>query len=272
MILQSLRWLVLGWLVAVSAARGEDGWLVHPHGEELRIFRTRPDQLPMQVAALHTSSAYFRLAPGMHSGWGTSVVLSPTLWSDGKLHQGAAVDAQWEPFGEALRLHVRGGIHTVMFGSDLLLSPPDEAGMRVDVRGWTEGQANLPENNPEAFKPVFLSSMRISDDDWDASSAEAGDQRASLPRQGFVFDQYVPARTFGLRGGSSRWKRGAPSVWIEMDQPLEVQGWVTESLDPNDDNVGMWAGSKSMMSSWSYRLLAVLENAEAPVEPEPTVP
>ena len=272
MLLRTLRWKLLGFVVAFLAARGENGWLVHPHGEELRIFRTRPDDLPMQVAALHTSSAYFRLAPGAQSGWGTSVVLSPTLWSDGKLHQGAAVDAQWEPFGEALRLHVRGGIHTVMFGSDLLLSPPDAAGMRVDVRGWTEGLANLPEDNPEAFKPVFLSSMRISDHDWDASRAEIGDLRASLPKQGFAFPAYVQSRTFGLRGGSSRWKRGAPSVWIEMDQPLDVQGWVTESADPNDDNVGMWAGSKSMMSSWSYRLLAVLENAEAPVVDEEPVP
>lgn len=255
----------------VLAGRADDGWLVRPAGEELRIFRTGGARDPVQVAALHTNSAYFRLAPGPHSGWGTSVVLSPTFWSDGKLHQGAPVEVEWDSCGDNLRLLLRGGLHTVHFGSELLIAPPQNHTMQVRVNGWLEGSANLPAGNPEAFKPVFLSSMRVSDLDWDAGTVEAGELRATPPKQGFVLPAYTPSRTFGVRGGSSRWKPNAPSMWVELDEPLDVQGWVTESQDPNDDNVGAWAGSSRLMTSWGYRLLATLEAAEAPVVAEAPV-
>jgi hypothetical protein len=60
---------------------------------------------------------------------------------------------------------------------------------------------------------------------------------------------------------------------VELDQPLHVQGWVTESKDPNDDNVGMWAGSPQLMTYWSYKLRASLETSEfEATEPEPLTP
>jgi hypothetical protein len=52
------------------------------------------------------------------------------------------------------------------------------------------------------------------------------------------------------------WKRSAPTMTIRMDAARPVTGWVTESQDPNDDNVGWWQASDQILSSWSYSITA----------------
>ena len=33
---------------------------------------------------------------------------------------------------------------------------------------------------------------------------------------------------------------------------MDITGWVTESTDPNDDNVGLWAAADEVLDSWEY--------------------
>jgi hypothetical protein len=60
---------------------------------------------------------------------------------------------------------------------------------------------------------------------------------------------------FGLNGGTSSWKTNAPSIDVVLNEALQVAGWVTQSSDPNDDNIvvpadGMIVEAVTQRRSW----------------------
>jgi hypothetical protein len=80
----------------------------------------------------------------------------------------------------------------------------------------------------------------------------------AIPAQGWLIPP-IPtssASIFGLLGGTSQWKTSAPTIQIEMNTPIQVAGWVTNSVDPNDDNVGLWAASDQVLDAWNYTVTA----------------
>jgi hypothetical protein len=50
------------------------------------------------------------------------------------------------------------------------------------------------------------------------------------------------------------------SSQIELSPPsgdsIVITGWVTASVDPNDDNAGFWCASEGFLASWSYTVTA----------------
>ncbi|MGQ9487241.1 MAG: hypothetical protein ACUVTY_12085 [Armatimonadota bacterium] len=80
----------------------------------------------------------------------------------------------------------------------------------------------------------------------------------NLPSSGWVIHPATTGSRFGLIGGTSSWKRGAPTIEVILKQPrpLLVTGWVTYSTNPNDDNVGFWCASTQVLRSWQYILRA----------------
>jgi hypothetical protein len=229
-----------------------DAWKVSRLGEQLRVFFGDEQHRP-QYAVLHLNSSYFRMTCGPPAGWGTSVVLLPVVRSGG-LHQGGAVTAETRIEDPDLVLDIAGDIASLSVASEVRLSPP--SGNRVVARVTTRvrGRATLDSLPGEAFKPVFLSSMHVSPVRWDAAAAYAGHRRWPLPSAGWIIDPPVNAQIFGLLGGTSEWKPNAPTLEIALDRPLLVGGWVTPSEDPNDDNVGLWAGTDSLLNSWRFSI------------------
>ncbi len=43
-----------------------------------------------------------------------------------------------------------------------------------------------------------------------------------------------------------------PTVEIMLDQSRQITGWATSSNDPNDDNIGLWAATDTVLPTWSY--------------------
>ena len=105
--------------------------------------------------------------------------------------------------------------------------------------------------------------MHISPTVWDTQTAYACLLTAPIPASGWIFDPPAYVNIFGLEGGISDWQiqqqqgRPAPTIEVRLDEALEVTGWVTQSTNPNDDNVGLWAASDQVLPSWSYILKAV---------------
>ena len=229
-------------------------WLVTEVDDELHIAYGSDVDFP-QYGLLHLDSGFFRLNYGPASGWGTSVILLPALWSDGVYHQGAPVDATWQVEGAELILTVTGTIASLDVSLTVRLYPPVR-NLRIlaDIEATIEGSAPLDHRPGEAFKPVMLSSMHISATQWDTQAACAAAQSYAIHEDGWIIWPHVVDQTFGLIGGTSEWKVNAPSVLIELAEPMTITGWVTPSEDPNDDNVGFWAASDSVLSSWSYRI------------------
>jgi hypothetical protein len=230
-------------------------WSVTQKGNLLEIAHGRDGHFP-QYAALHLESGYFRLNYGPESGWGTSVVLLPSFWSGGRLHQGAPVQASWTPVCGQLVVDVAGTISGLSANTAVRLNPPAGDSITAAVTVRTRGDMPLDNRPDEAFRLVALSSMRIAADTWDARSAFLGDRPLAIPESGWIVRPPLRGTRFGLVGGTSTWKRNAPTIEIVLEDRRAISGWVTPRRDQTEDNVGLWAATEGVAREWRYRITA----------------
>jgi hypothetical protein len=250
-----------------------------------------------QYAALHTDSGYLRLTCGPQTTWGTSVVLLPVVWE-----QGRSGPTQGAPL-QITACQEQAGILTLVFHSafaglivtgSLRFARPHAQEMQVDVQVGVKGRVALnQEHAREAFKMVMLSSMHLSADCWDTDLAFIGTETFPLPDND---NWLLPAphtrpllspHTFGLRGGRSRWQPRLPAPTIRIAalqgdidnlqggpvlerNEWQVGGWISSPGSgarggPNSDNVGMWAVDTSVCQTdtflsrfWRYSITATV--------------
>ena len=224
---------------AASPSRGNAGmrtWSVSRNGSVLQIGYGRGVDFP-QYAALHLRTSFFRMVYSRAAGWGTSVILLPALWSKASCPtdycQGAPVTASWRKSGADLVLSIHGTIATLKVAATVTLTPP-----------------------AKAFKPVMLSSMHDSSARWDSRAAFIRTRVYRFPPSGWIIHPPVATRDFGLRGGTSSFKRNAPTVEVILKQRRPVTGWLTQMSNPNNDNVGFWCATNKVLSSWTFSVAA----------------
>lgn len=226
-------------------------------GNDLRIFYGEGDER-LQCAALHPNDGYFRLAPA--TAWGTSVVLPPTLWSRGRLRQKTALQTTWRVENDQLVCDATGQIDALKICLSLILAPPHNRKIVVDVRARTSGDIEIDARRGEAFKPAMLSSMRVFRNQWDANTLLIDRQTRNFDdaARGSAWlvapDETIVARRFGFGGGHSAWKRDAPSVEIALEEAMPIAGWHARSHNPNGDNLALWAASESVLRAWNYTI------------------
>ena len=251
---------------AGPAAEGETAaaarWSVRRRRGVLEMSFGPPGHLP-QVAALHLSSGYLRLTYTPGGAWGTSVVLLPSFWAEGRYHQGAPVAVAWREHGGRLALSLSarpgrprgrraGGLDV---RGELRIAPP-QAGRTVAAAAFVAAGAVSLDARPDAFKPVLLSSMHTARDRWDARRALLDGAPAAIPDSGPIGAAGAAVRRLGLEGGTSAWKREAPTIEVGFDRALAAGGWVTPSTNPDDDNVALWAASDGGLDAWHYEISA----------------
>jgi len=268
------RWLFVASLAAIAAMctpavahatpsgqahRVTKTWSVSRNGAILQINYGSGRDFP-QYAALDLHSGYFRMVYGQTSGFGTSIVLLPALWSKTSCPtdycQGAPVTESWRRSGADLTLSIRGTIATLKVKSVVTMRPPANNTFVVNVSTTTTGSISLDNRPGEAFKPVMLSSMHISPTKWDTKTAFTGTQTRPFPASGWIIHPPVTTSNFGLQGGTSTWKKNAPTIEVTLARARQVTGWLTASQDPNDDNVGFWCAADKVLSSWTFSVTA----------------
>ena len=239
-----------------------------------------------EYGELHLDNSMLQLSYGPSSDWGTSVILLPTLWSQMSCSQSplkgycqnapvTLQDAQGHDIHTAPEIPVVQQIttqnatlfiHGTIAGLDVtlklqLFEPTDNYHIRARVT-TTHVSGNVvldthPQN--DAFRPLMLSSMHISASQWASQKAYADEQPFTLPNPGdtWIIQPSQVAQKFGLIGGASSWEQSAPSIEVQLEQPqlMWITGWVSESSNPNNDNVVFWCGSNKKLDSWSYTLL-----------------
>lgn len=241
--------------IALRSSDAAGSWEVREEttqqgGNELRIFHSSK-----QYAALHQRDSYLRMVYSPEAEWGTSLILLPSYWSQGYLYQGAPVTVTWDVVSSDLVLYITGTIGALDVSSQVTMSAPSDSDFLAEVSvSVITGSVSLDNQPDEAFKPVMLSSMHISTENWDAESAVIGDRRITLPDKGWIVNPALSGTKFGLLGGTSRWKTNAPTLRIDLDRELPITGWVTLSHDPGDDNVGIWAASDRVLPHWNYQI------------------
>lgn len=247
--------------IAVPPSFLAQRWDVRQQGDILEVGYGKGGDFP-QYAALHLNDSYFRLNYGPSCGWGTSIILLPVLWEKGKSGptQGSQISVdQCKVESTDFLLFFTGSIASLRVQGQLRLRPPKSNSISVLVKLSLDGKVTLDHHRTcEMFKPVMLSSMHVHVDKWDAKSAFVDRHSLSVPQGKWIIQPHTTGRTFGLRGGTSRWQTygPAPTIQIALDEPMMITGWVTPSDDPNDDNVGFWAATDRMLRSWQYRITA----------------
>ena len=229
-----------------------------------------------QYGALHTDSSYLRLNYGPTSSWGTSIILFPAFWKkenkSSKYYQGAPIIFKARPdfISGALIISFDGKNQGLTANGLLTIEPPDNIKLKASVEIQTQITPSFEldtKNHPdEAFKPAFLSSMRISQNYWDAHNAVIDNQNYEIPFENFILNAPINSNMFGLEGGLSQWQAEnqnfpAISASIILDRAMNIQGFVTASNNPNDDNVGLWAAVDTVLNEWGYDII-VSEHAQ----------
>lgn len=252
-------------LTTLSAACGAEAptvqaptWSVSTTGDILAAAYGTDQDRP-QYAALHLDSGYLRLVSGPSGGWGTSIVVVPSLWTGTKYYQGARVTANPTITADLL-LTISGSIQGLNVAGEIRLHPPTGNSITADVHITTTGSVPLDTHACEAFKPLLLSSMHISADEWDTQSAKVDNMQYAIPKDQWIVPPPCPTgSSLTLLGGTSKWKTNAPNVAVTLaGSPYSITGWVTSSLDHNSDNVAFWAATDKVLSSWSYSITAEL--------------
>jgi len=236
----------------------EESWSITQKDNDVQIAYGKGTSFP-QYASLDICSSYFRMIP-LNCAWGTSIILFPTFWEGGKYYQGdlkQALSYDWQIDGNDLLLLIEGSISSLAVEGQVRIRPPEEDSILAIVSVNVSGNVELANRPGEAFKPVMLSSMHISPDQWDAQSAYADSTEISIPDSGRIFDPPIAGTKFGLRGGKSTWQKHkrAPAIEIQLNEPYQITGWVTPSNNPNDDNVGLWAATDNVIHSWRYTII-----------------
>ena len=230
-------------------------WSIAQSGNILEVGYGSGSDFP-QYAALHTESSYLRLNYGPGSAWGTSIILLPSLWVAGRYYQGGQISAAWRKEGADLEISFTGSISGLRARGQIQLARPASNLISGTVTVNVDGDVNLDCRPREAFKPVNLSSMHISADHWDTESAQIDTQSLQIPAGGWIIQPPVVGRRFGLKAGSSNWKKNAPTLEIQLDEGREIAGWKSASINPNDDNLGLWAATDHVIRFWQYAFTA----------------
>jgi hypothetical protein len=244
---------------------GASSWSVRVVGNDLQIGYGSGLSYP-QYASLDLSSSYFRLVESTTANWGTSAILLPAFWSSTSTCppsgscQAAPVRATWSVSDSSLILAITGMIGGLAVSLTVRLDPPANNQIVASVSASVSGSVTLDvSHHPwEAFKPLMLSSMHVSSTQWDTQAASVAGRSYTVPSCCWIIDPPVTSSTFELIGGTSAWKANAPSIQVALDRTLSVTGWVTSDTNPNDDNVGFWAASSTVLPSWSYQISAAL--------------
>jgi hypothetical protein len=242
------------------SSTGSARWLVARNGDILQASYGK-DTTYYQVLALH-GSAYLRLAcPAC--GWGTSAVLSGGVWTaDGAYHQGAATTTTFGSTSDGDLVINFSGILAdgLAYSGRVQVEPPTQDAVVATITVTWSGSVGLDRSRGwETFRPVILSSMKVSPVTYDASVALLGASIVPIPEAGWLVPSPVTTAAWGLKGGTSAWKANAPTLDVLTDRSLPVNLWVTAATDPNLDNLGMFAGSPDLISSMSYTLRAYRE-------------
>ncbi len=226
-------------------------WSVASRGDLIEIGFGRDTSFP-QYAAIHADTGYLRVNHGPGSDWGTSIVLPPSFWAHGRYYQGAVTALTWRSEGSLLRVAFCAAISSLRTRGEVRLKAPFTNEMSCGVEVHVHGSVDLDDRAGEAFKPVMLSSMHVSEDLWDVQSIGVDAKRFAIPENGRIVRPAARGRCIVLAGGRSDWKKHAPSIKIELDRRLPVTGWKTVSSNPDDDNIGVWAATDHVLRSWRY--------------------
>jgi hypothetical protein len=232
--------------------------------------------------------------------FGSSFILGPAYWADATTYHHnpqltrLEIDTNWLPTGP-LRMQAEGSNQDFDISYELAFPPPRDRQTRLHVTQAYTATANVTvdatrRGESQGFKLVQISSMFISENGiCDGGHTDCHDSDGArfigsdlvrhqvaftdVTPSSFVFSPTLPLGSTwldALHSDDGSWQGNTPNVRIALDvlpadHTITPQGWISATVNPDDDNVGLWlhddgAASTSWtvgQSDWvSYWLLA----------------
>jgi len=207
--------------------------------------------------------------------FGTSVILGPAYWNETNYTHNAnikeiRIDTTDLPSKIILNLSAIQPNFNINYSIQLF--DPTENYMKIYVnQSYTcTKQFNI---NPakfaqhEGFKLVQFSSMYINDTFHDSDGARYVDNDqglkwinfSSIGKDTFIFSTQGTLGQHWIESTHSDdfgWQNNTPNVIVEFEDPqiagnITPQGWIANTSNPNDDNVGLWAHYDGSITNWS---------------------
>lgn len=241
--------------------------------------RTEAGTSTPEVAVIY-ASGYVRLKQGADPAvpipFGSSFVLGPAYWSDAATYHHnpqlsrLTIDTSWLPHGP-LRMQASGANADFAVAYALDLPPPRDGQTRLHVTQTFTATAPItidPTRQAEhqGLKLAQVSSMFIPssaacadgaqvdcrDSDGVRFIAADGARRqvafADLSLPGLILEDPAPLGEpwlDTLHLDDAGWQGNTPNVRIALDElpadrAVTAQGYIADTTDPNDDNVGVW--------------------------------
>jgi len=210
------------------------------------------------------SSGYMRLVPVTEPAthFGTSVILGPAYWSGYMYFHNPKIDTVHVEGdlqdADVITITALGHLGSLDVEYTIHLSKPSDELVSckvTQVAKWCENvtiNANRLESH-QGFKLFQFSSMFVDGNYHDANSARYNSAYGFVATElsnnnGLVFSNPNPLGEPWLEVAhtdTDGWQGATPSVLVALDNTAFVseytpQGWVTQTQDENDDNVGVW--------------------------------
>jgi hypothetical protein len=170
--------------------------------------------------------------------------------------QGAPLDYGFRYDGSDLVLKFNAEISSLSFTIEVRINPPLDGSVSAHVYVAVDGSVQLAYREWEAFKPVVLTSMHISDDMWDSQYAFADETIYEFPDEGRYITPPADSMRFGYIGGTSDWKTNSPTFEVILETRSPITGWVTFKDDPNEDNLELWTYTDHIPDAYEYAITA----------------
>lgn len=232
-----------------------------------------------EVAVLY-SSGYLRLKPPRvpDNRFGSSFILGPGYWSDNIYYHNPQIK-EVRLSSSKTSLKVSAENNDFLINYKITISPKTKRNTATITETITaKNNVQLDSsriNSLEAFKIVQISSMYINNNTNDANYISYNlnklENKAYLKNENrFIFSQAVKLDKvlFNLINiADETWQSGwiAPSLSVSINKMKQafLQGYIAYTLNPNNDNTGIWINDNSTSQiaagtkrSYSYKLSA----------------
>lgn len=230
-----------------------------------------------EVAVLY-SSGYLRLKPPRipDNLFGSSFVLGPSYWEDGKYYHNPQIK-EVRLTSSLTSWKVAAENNDFLMNYKIQISPKSKVNIAIiteKIEAKKDVQLDTSRiNSSEAFKVVQVSSMYINNNTHDAEYAKYLDDSKNLNKvflkneNGFIFSQAVKLKKilFDLVNTETGGAWQPPSITVSVNKLKNafIQGYVAETSNSNNDNVGIWVDDNSVQNikagtrmTYSYKLSA----------------
>lgn len=227
--------------------------------------------------AVFYPSGFIRLKQATYPDikFGTSIVLGPAYWNESEYAHNpriTEIKINTTNLPSKIIVDMIGILPNFNVNYNIQIFEPTNESIKIYVKQTYNCTKQFVINSTrfaqhEGFKLVQFSSMYINDTFHDSDGAKYIDKDnnlnwvnfSNIGKNIFIFQTPKPMGQNWIESTHSDnfgWQNNTPNVIIKFEdlsiiRHITPQGWIKDTLDYNDDNVGLWAHYDASITNWN---------------------